>query len=260
MAQFPALPLFTDAYLADCGHLTTIEHGAYLLLLMTAWRTDGCRLPNDDRVLARYCRLTPAQWKRIKPGIIGFFTEEDGFLYQGRLTDELTFVRQVSKRQSDKVKARWLKQKGTTSTTVLPDAYPHTPPTPPKKERKKPATGISGDWKVPEEWVETGRQTYPTLNIQREAQKFTDYHISKGTKFADWKRAFLGTWLTNAAGYAGIEPAKGGNGAKPLTPEQQIRLDRMKALHDAGWDQERIRAAGDYWTTPDDVFNEMVGG
>ena len=64
MAEFPALPLWTDAYLADTTHLSTIEHGAYLLLLMTAWRTKECCLPDDDKLLSRYARLTAAQWRR----------------------------------------------------------------------------------------------------------------------------------------------------------------------------------------------------
>jgi hypothetical protein len=42
MAEFPALPLWTDAYLGDTRHLSQSEHGAYLLLLITAWRTPNC--------------------------------------------------------------------------------------------------------------------------------------------------------------------------------------------------------------------------
>ena len=97
MAQFPSLPLWTDAYLGDTTHLTTLEHGAYLLLLIAAWRSPNCRLPNDDKMLARYTKLTPAQWKRIKPMILSFFDEKDNWLYQGRLSDESSFVKQKSK-------------------------------------------------------------------------------------------------------------------------------------------------------------------
>src|SRR4051812_21801143 len=56
MAEFPALPLWTDAYLADCGHLSDAEHGRYFLLLMAMWRAPECRLPNDNDWLARRFR------------------------------------------------------------------------------------------------------------------------------------------------------------------------------------------------------------
>jgi len=107
MAEFPALPLWTDAYLADTSHLTTIEHGAYLLLLMAAWRSKDCRLPNDDKRLARYCRMTGPQWKRIKSTILEFFYVDGEWLYQGRLTDEREYVRKNSAKQSANAKARW---------------------------------------------------------------------------------------------------------------------------------------------------------
>jgi uncharacterized protein YdaU (DUF1376 family) len=116
MAEFPALPLWTDAYLGDTTHLTTIEHGAYLLLLMTAWRTKECALPDDDRLLARYARCTAGQWKRLRPILEPFFVSGNGQWRQSRLTDEAVAVRQHRELQSRKGKASALKRKGRHST------------------------------------------------------------------------------------------------------------------------------------------------
>jgi uncharacterized protein YdaU (DUF1376 family) len=110
MAQFPAFPLWTDAYLADTGHLTTIEHGAYLLLLVTMWRNGG-ELPNDDKELARYARMTSGQWLRIRPRLMRFFTVSSDSITQGRLTDELVAVKQKSAKQSDSARAKWRKNR-----------------------------------------------------------------------------------------------------------------------------------------------------
>lgn len=119
MAEFPAMPVWTDAYLADCGHLTTIEHGAYILLLFTMWRNDGW-LENDDAKLARYSRLTTKQWGRIRPTIMAFFQDEGDRITQRRLTDELSAVRQKSRRQSHNSRSRWLKTKETPDATAQP--------------------------------------------------------------------------------------------------------------------------------------------
>jgi len=130
MAEFPALPLWTDAYLGDTTHLTTIEHGAYLLLLMAMWRSKGCSLPNDPKLLARYARVNSAQWARIWETLAPFFKVENGEITQGRLTDEATFVKRNSTRQSNNVMARWLKTKETADTTVIPLGYHSDTPTP----------------------------------------------------------------------------------------------------------------------------------
>ncbi len=44
MADLPILPLKTDALLADTGHLSAEEFGAYCRILFTMWRHDA-RLP-----------------------------------------------------------------------------------------------------------------------------------------------------------------------------------------------------------------------
>ncbi len=87
MAEFPALPLFTDAYLADTRHLSTEEHGAYLLLLMCAWRTRGCALKDDDKFLARIVGVSSHRWRRIKPVMREFFDVYDGMWRQKKLLD-----------------------------------------------------------------------------------------------------------------------------------------------------------------------------
>lgn len=89
MADFPALPLWTDAYLSDTTHLSTEEHGAYLLLLLSAWRSADCSLPDDDRVLSRICRLSERRWmQKVRPAVAGFFTIAEGAWKQKRLQIE----------------------------------------------------------------------------------------------------------------------------------------------------------------------------
>lgn len=110
MAEFPALPLWTDAYLGDTTHLTTIEHGAYLLLLMVAWRNGGW-LPNDDKLLARYARLNMAQWGRIRHTIMAFFIVENDRVIQRRLRDELNVIKQVRDKRREAAGSKWRKYK-----------------------------------------------------------------------------------------------------------------------------------------------------
>lgn len=123
MAQYPVFPLWTDAYLGDTTHLSAIEHGAYLLLLITMWRTPGCRLPNDEKLLARYAKLTAGQWRRSWPILEPFFTIENGYLTQGRLLDEYEAVKQKSKSRSSSAKARWLKRKKTNDAIASRSQY-----------------------------------------------------------------------------------------------------------------------------------------
>jgi uncharacterized protein YdaU (DUF1376 family) len=121
MAEFPAFPLWTDAYLADTHHLSTTEHGAYLLLLVAMWRSNGT-LPNDDRQLAKFARLGSNQWQRIKPVLMPFFRISGSTLTQGRLADELQYVRDHSKKQAKNARSRW------ENRTAPPDAVQQHPP------------------------------------------------------------------------------------------------------------------------------------
>lgn len=90
------MPFFVDAYIADTMHLTTEQHGAYLLLLMAMWRAGGA-LQGDDVKLARITRLSPKRWQAARPVVLAFFRRsEDGTLTQKRLKKEWEFVLQKS--------------------------------------------------------------------------------------------------------------------------------------------------------------------
>lgn len=65
------MPLYVADYLADTGHLSTLEHGAYMLLIMHYWQTGG--LPDDDRKLARIARLQLDQWQEIRDTLADLF-------------------------------------------------------------------------------------------------------------------------------------------------------------------------------------------
>jgi uncharacterized protein YdaU (DUF1376 family) len=152
MAEFPALPLWTDAYLGDTAHLTNEEHGVYLRLLMFAWRSPSCSLPDDDRRLAIMTGLSDKKWQSIKPTIKAFWDIENGVWTQKRLTKEREFVRGKSAKSRDAALTRWsdnpLKNKETHNANAIPEHMPEacqddapTPiPTPIKKETGKPVS------------------------------------------------------------------------------------------------------------------------
>jgi uncharacterized protein YdaU (DUF1376 family) len=135
-----AIPLFADAYLADTTHLTTEEHGAYLLLLMASWRQADCALPNDDRKLARITGLSPRKWAAIKSTIMEFWTVEGDRIHQLRLRREHEFVCKKSEANRKSAEARWGTQddenKGNGGMRSHCDG--NAPPPPPVEREKEP--------------------------------------------------------------------------------------------------------------------------
>lgn len=72
--SLPYMPLYVADYLQDTGHLSALEHGVYLLLIMHYWSNGG--LPNDDRRLARIARVNLKQWLRVRQTVADFFDRD----------------------------------------------------------------------------------------------------------------------------------------------------------------------------------------
>ena len=232
MAEFPSLPLFTDAYLADTIHLTAAQHGAYILLLMAAWRTKECALPNDDEFLARMTRMDKRTWAANKGAVLAFWSlGSDGKLRQGRLSDERNFVEAKRRKQSQAGQASALKRKGRESTDVQPEANQNPTPTPTPIEKKEdkssfqkneePSTtqmpklifdepeekknvkrksALKDDWKPNDN--HRAKCAERGLDAGKLCEEFRNYHLARGNLFADWDRAFF-TWIGNAERFGG---------------------------------------------------------
>ncbi len=101
------IPLFPDSYLADTTHLSTEQHGAYILLLMAAWRSADCALVHDEKRLADLAQVTVAKWRKIGPTIMEMWTCEGGRCWQKRLRHEWLYVNQTRAKRRDAANARW---------------------------------------------------------------------------------------------------------------------------------------------------------
>ncbi len=134
MAEFPALPLWTDAYLADCDHLTDAEHGRYLMLLFCLWRAPRQRIPNDNAWLARKFRRTEeAVIAELRPLIAELCHSTGNWITQKRLSREWKYVAAKQKNRSDGAKRFWQNKK-TSCNATPPTPTPTPTPTPIKKE------------------------------------------------------------------------------------------------------------------------------
>lgn len=136
MKSAPAIPLFGDAYIADTRHLSLEEHGAYLQLMMIAWRAEDCSLPNDDARIARMIGVTAKKWGKLKPTIMAFWALENGRWTQKRLTKERTFVAKKLEQNRESANARWktksLENKDVDDANAsLPQCERNAPPPPP---------------------------------------------------------------------------------------------------------------------------------
>lgn len=88
----PAFLLYPNDFTSDSKveAMTTREVGAYFLLLCKAWfEKPVATIPNDDRVLARWARLTPDEWTECRDAVLAPFKScPDNRLLSPRLSSE----------------------------------------------------------------------------------------------------------------------------------------------------------------------------
>lgn len=155
------MPLAIGDYLADTAHLSTLEHGAYLLLLMHYWRKGP--LPNDLAKIAQIAKLSTDAWSIAQALLTDFFSlHDDGMYHQKRSDREIAKWQGKRKKAQEKAsaaaQARW-KDHAPSNTSSnaqsnassnassnaqamlgsypLPKPYKNTPPTPSPGDMKE---------------------------------------------------------------------------------------------------------------------------
>lgn len=103
------MPLYVADYLADTTRLTTIQHGAYLLLIMDYWRNGA--LPDDDSILAQITKMQPDAWSIARASLERFFSIEQGCWVHLRIEQEKQKAGENSQKAHDRAvkaaQARW---------------------------------------------------------------------------------------------------------------------------------------------------------
>ena len=68
------MPLYVADYLQDTRHLTTLQHGAYLLLIFEYWAKG--KLPSTDAERARVTGMNRRQWRSNRSALAAMFSPD----------------------------------------------------------------------------------------------------------------------------------------------------------------------------------------
>lgn len=101
----PYFPFYPDDFASDgdVEAMSTAQVGAYILLLCKAWREEPVgSVPDDDRRLARWARMTPEEWSEAKSAVLApFALRNDGRWHQPRMAREFMKLRESSRRRAE---------------------------------------------------------------------------------------------------------------------------------------------------------------
>lgn len=191
MSDAPAMPVFPDAYLADTTHLTTEEHGAYLLLLMAMWRRNGV-VPNDDKDLARIVGLDISRWRKTKRRLLSLLTVEGEYLTQKRLLKEWQYVQEKRNknaangskggRPKSNINNRLAKANGYENNN--PNESPHNPEPIPIEKPSGFSERASAQKGSPRGWVQIRKSSDAAASLIEDIERHDEGRTQNGNAFA----------------------------------------------------------------------------
>lgn len=211
------MPLHIGDYLADTGHLTVAEHGAYLLLIMHYWQNGS--LPENERLIARIARMSASQWEESRDVLAMLFGP--GWTHK-RIDAELSKADEIIEKRRAAAEARHSKSKPdanavhvqskSTYTGALPltdnlsssDANASSSPEPAKAApvASSPTSFelpcVSGEpYPVTEADVAEWREAFPAVDIRQQLAAMRSWLVANPTRRKTRKgmRRFAVSWL-----------------------------------------------------------------
>jgi uncharacterized protein YdaU (DUF1376 family) len=180
----PAFQFFPRDFISSpkVDRMPMTERGAYITLLCRCWLDNG--LPTDLEELAFYCRMKPAQFKRMwENGRIGqCFHERGGKFHNERLDAERQKQKANRQRQSDNAKSGW-QRRGT--ATVMPPHSQHqdsgitradAPAADADSKQQISSSSLEEKKREPEF---DGQKSFMALKAVYPSHRFTDDHPTK---------------------------------------------------------------------------------
>ncbi len=119
MSDLPYMPFYVSDYMGDTAHLTTLEHGAYCLLLMNYWQTQK-PLPANPAKLARIAKLTSEEWAEMADTLAEFFQVDANIWAHKRVDAELERAKAKLEKAISAGKASAAARRNSGSTPVEP--------------------------------------------------------------------------------------------------------------------------------------------
>ena len=200
MKEMPYIPLNVSDLLGDdiVALMSTLEVGAYILLLCRAWQQDPAgSIPDNDEYLATWVRMDLDEWLKIKEKVLMPFVYNPscvgGRWEQRRMMEDHEGIRETLRVRSERGKkgaeARW-------GAKAMPKQDVSNGKKEKEKEKEKITWSEEEGWKgINDEWITHWRKTYPLVDVARELEMMNDWLISNPTRRKSNYPRFIGNWL-----------------------------------------------------------------
>jgi len=250
MPSTPYMKLYIGDYLGDTQHLSCLEHGAYMLLIMAYWQAGG-PITSDPIVLRRITKTDKKEYKNWHENVLKMFDERDSMLVHKRIDLEIAKRAQVSEASTNAAKARWSERNADAMPTHSGRNATPIVHSPESIDNTKNTSSATPPKPAQDESFKTFYDAYPRKEARGQALKAYNATIRKGISAeaildrllvyksrlekAGTDRQFMrlpATFLHNLDDYE-AEPEAPEEEYKPslperiATPEERAMLDRM---------------------------------
>lgn len=181
---------------------------AYRLILDLIYMHGGA-LPDEPRFIAGNLGCSVRAWSGYRAKLIGMgkISADLGIISNLRANKELDNLGMFQDKQRENA-SKPRKINGLASAMAKPKPS-HTEPEPDTERVEAKASKQKRRCRLPDGWVPSQRNMqdaaekgFTERDAENEADKFRDYHIAKGTIYADWDAGWR-TWIGRARPNAG---------------------------------------------------------